>query len=80
MPSVPSVSSVSSVASVPSVPSVPSAGRYSIHGGELLVRACAESGTHYADVSDEFYWQREMIDSHDAAAGDPPGCVGLAIQ
>jgi len=44
------------------------AGPFSIHNGAVLVRACAEHGVHYADVSDEFYWQREMIDGHDAVA------------
>merc|ERR1712113_678611 len=37
-------------------------------GGEAIVRACAETGTHYADTSDEFYWQRWMIDRHHGAA------------
>jgi len=44
------------------------AGPFSIHGGELLVKACAEAGVHYTDTSDEFYWQREMIDRHHATA------------
>jgi len=47
---------------------VSAAGPFSIHGGELLVQACAENGVHYADTSDEFYWQRWMVDRHDAAA------------
>merc|ERR1719191_354512 len=47
---------------------ITAAGPFSVHGGELIVRACAESGVHYSDTSDEFYWQRRMIDSHDAAA------------
>jgi len=44
------------------------AGPFSVHGGEFLVKACAEAGVHYSDTSDEFYWQRWMIDRHDAAA------------
>merc|ERR1719409_2573290 len=47
---------------------ITAAGPFSIHGGELIVKACAESGVHYSDTSDEFYWQREMIDRHDSAA------------
>merc|ERR1719436_415615 len=39
-----------------------------MHGGELVVKACAEAGVHYSDTSDEFYWQRWMIDRHDATA------------
>ena len=29
------------------------AGPFSIHSGEVLVRACAEAGVHYVDTSDE---------------------------
>jgi len=47
---------------------ITAAGPFSVHGGELIVKACAESGVHYSDTSDEFYWQREMIDRHDMAA------------
>jgi len=47
---------------------VTAAGPYSIHGGEFLVKACAENGVHYTDTSDEFYWQREMVDGYDSAA------------
>lgn len=47
---------------------ITAAGPFSVHGGERLVQACAETGVHYADTSDEFYWQRWMIDRHDAAA------------
>jgi len=43
-------------------------GPFSKNGGELIVRACAETGVHYSDTSDEFYWQRWMIDRHDLAA------------
>lgn len=44
------------------------AGPFSVHSGEKLIEACAASGTMYADTSDEFYWQRRMIERHDAAA------------
>ena len=44
------------------------AGPFSIHDGERLLEACAQLGVHYADTSDEFYWQRRMIDRHHAAA------------
>lgn len=47
---------------------ITAAGPFSVHGGEYLVKACAEAGVHYSDTSDEFYWQRWMIDRHDAAA------------
>jgi len=47
---------------------VSAAGPFSEHGGEFLVRACAEAGVHYSDTSDEFYWQRWMIDRHNDAA------------
>jgi len=47
---------------------VTAAGPFSVHGGEEVVKACAETGVHYADTSDEFYWQRRMIDAHDASA------------
>jgi short subunit dehydrogenase-like uncharacterized protein len=47
---------------------ITAAGPFSVHGGELIIRACAETGVHYADTSDEFYWQRWMVDRHDAAA------------
>merc|ERR1712232_449279 len=47
---------------------ITAAGPFSAHGGELVVKACAENGVHYSDTSDEFYWQRWMIDRHDAAA------------
>lgn len=44
------------------------AGPFSIHGGEYLVKACAENGVHYTDTSDEFYWQRRMVDGYDTVA------------
>jgi short subunit dehydrogenase-like uncharacterized protein len=44
------------------------AGPFSVHSGNLLVEACSKLGVHYVDTSDEFYWQRRMIDSYDATA------------
>eukprot|EP00933_Yihiella_yeosuensis_P004583 TRINITY_DN108953_c0_g1_i1.p1 TRINITY_DN108953_c0_g1~~TRINITY_DN108953_c0_g1_i1.p1 ORF type:complete len:422 (+),score=95.79 TRINITY_DN108953_c0_g1_i1:58-1323(+) len=41
---------------------ITAAGPFSVHGGEYLVKACAETGVHYSDTSDEFYWQRRMMD------------------
>lgn len=36
--------------------------------GSLLVKVCAENGTHYVDLTGEVPWMREMIDAHEAAA------------
>ncbi len=36
--------------------------------GSLLVKLCAEHGTHYVDLTGEVPWMREMIDAHDEAA------------
>ncbi|CAJ1459212.1 unnamed protein product [Effrenium voratum] len=47
---------------------ISAAGPFSIHQGEALLSAAAELGIHYADTSDEFYWQREMIDKYDEVA------------
>lgn len=57
---------------------ISAAGPFSAHGGELVVRACAESGVNYADTSDEFYWQRRMVDGYDAAAQKSGAKVVLA--
>lgn len=43
------------------------AGPYTKHGSKLL-QVCAEEGTHYVDVSGEFFWMRKMIDSNAAKA------------
>lgn len=32
--------------------------------GSLLVKVCAEQGTHYVDLTGEVPWMREMIDAH----------------
>ncbi len=36
--------------------------------GSLLVKTCAELGTHYVDLTGEVPWMREMIDSHHITA------------
>jgi len=36
--------------------------------GSLLVKLCAESGTHYVDLCGEVPWMREMIDAHQESA------------
>ena len=38
------------------------AGPFSEYHGDHLVGACARSGTHYADLSGEYWYQRRMID------------------
>lgn len=42
-------------------------GPYALYG-DALVKACAESGTHYCDLSGESQWIRKMQETHDAAA------------
>ena len=38
-------------------------GPYALYGSKL-VAACAESGTHYCDLTGETQWMRRMIDAH----------------
>jgi short subunit dehydrogenase-like uncharacterized protein len=38
------------------------------HGGLPLVEACANAGTHYADLAGELSFMRDSIDAYDAAA------------
>ncbi len=38
-------------------------GPYALYGSKL-VRACAERGTHYCDLTGEVQWMRRMIDEH----------------
>lgn len=54
------------------------AGPFSIHGGEAMVKACANAGVHYVDISDEFFWQREMTDRYDAVARASGATIILA--
>jgi short subunit dehydrogenase-like uncharacterized protein len=42
-------------------------GPYALHGSEL-VSACADTGTHYCDLSGEVHWMRHMIEAHEARA------------
>lgn len=44
-------------------------GPYALHGSEL-VAACADTGTHYCDLSGEVHWMRRMIDAHEARAAE----------
>lgn len=46
---------------------VSTVGPYALYGSDL-VAACAESGTHYADLTGEPQWIQKMIDAHHAAA------------
>ena len=47
---------------------ISSAGPYSKLGGDVVVGACAKAGRHYADLSGEYFFQREMIEAfHDTA-------------
>lgn len=43
------------------------AGPFALHGSEV-VRACAEAGTHYCDITGETDWVRQMIDRFDDTA------------
>ena len=45
------------------------AGPYSICHGDNVVDSCAVSGTHYADLSGEYWYQRRMIDEYHDEAG-----------
>ncbi|TPV96713.1 MAG: saccharopine dehydrogenase [Myxococcales bacterium FL481] len=48
---------------------VTAAGPYAEYGGDVVVEACVRRGCHYADLSGEYWFQREMIDRfHDEAA------------
>ncbi len=55
-----------------------SAGPYALYGSEL-VAACVRHQTHYADITGETPWVRQMIDAHHAQAAQEgtrivPGC------
>ena len=45
---------------------VSTVGPYALHG-EPLVRACAESGTDYCDLTGEVQWIRRMVERYEAA-------------
>lgn len=42
-------------------------GPYALYG-EPLVKACAESGTHYCDLTGEVQWIKRMVDRYEATA------------
>lgn len=42
-------------------------GPYARYGSEL-VKACAENGTHYCDLTGEVQWMRKMMHAHQSAA------------
>lgn len=42
-------------------------GPYALYGSKL-VAACAETGTHYCDLTGEAHWMRRMIDAHHEGA------------
>ena len=46
---------------------VSTVGPYALYG-EPLVRACAESGTDYCDLTGEVQWIRRMVERYEAAA------------
>jgi short subunit dehydrogenase-like uncharacterized protein len=46
-----------------------SAGPFALYGS-ALVAACARHGTHYADITGETPWVRDMIDRHHAQAAN----------
>ena len=46
---------------------VSTVGPYALHG-EPLVKACAESGTDYCDLTGEVQWIRRMVQRHEATA------------
>jgi short subunit dehydrogenase-like uncharacterized protein len=46
---------------------VSTVGPYALHG-EPLLRACAESGTDYCDLTGEVQWIRRMLDRYESAA------------
>jgi short subunit dehydrogenase-like uncharacterized protein len=46
---------------------VSTVGPYALHG-EPLVRACAETGTDYCDLTGEVQWIRRMISAHEQTA------------
>jgi len=46
---------------------VSTVGPYALYG-ELLVKACAETGTDYCDITGESHWVRQMISKYDDVA------------
>ena len=54
------------------------AGPFSEYHGDNIVGACARSGTHYADLSGEYWFQRRMIDEFHSEAERTGAKVVLA--
>ena len=54
------------------------AGPYSECHGDNIVGACAVSGTHYADLSGEYWYQRRMIDEYHGEADRTGAKIVLA--
>lgn len=46
---------------------VSTVGPYALYG-DSLVKACAETGTDYCDLTGEAHWVKKMIDAHETAA------------
>ncbi|MBL8520437.1 MAG: saccharopine dehydrogenase NADP-binding domain-containing protein [Betaproteobacteria bacterium] len=46
---------------------VSTVGPYALYG-DTLVKACAEAGTAYCDLTGEAHWVKKMIDAHEATA------------
>lgn len=54
------------------------AGPFSEYHGDNIVGACALSGTHYADLSGEYWYQRRMIDEFHRVAEQSGATIVLA--
>ncbi len=54
------------------------AGPYSECHGENVAGACARAGTHYADLSGEYWYQRRLIDEFHEEAGNTGAKIVLA--
>jgi short subunit dehydrogenase-like uncharacterized protein len=54
------------------------AGPFSEYHGDHVVGACARSGTHYADLSGEYWYQRRMIDEFHEEAERTGATIVLA--
>lgn len=57
---------------------ITSSGPYSKYHGENLIRACIASGTHYADLSGEVFWQQQMVNDFHTAAKNASVKIVLA--
>jgi short subunit dehydrogenase-like uncharacterized protein len=51
-------------------------GPYSKHGGEALIKACAESGKHYVDLAGEGHWLgTTIVPQYDYLASTTGACI-----